>query len=365
MVKITGSPSKYIQGPNAINELAKFSAMYGINPLILIDGFLFDTIKPLVEKNFNGQKILLEKFNAECSMNEINRIINVMKENKNDIVISIGGGKTIDTGKAVAFMAHKPNIVCPTSASTNAPYSALSVIYNDDYSFDKYLILDKNPDIVLADSILIAKAPRRLFVAGMGDALSTYFEILASYQSQSLNLYQGFQNKAILVMGKLCHDTLMNKGLEAYLSMAHQVPSPSVEDIIETNIYLAGIAGESGGLAAAHAIHNGFTLIPETHNILHGEKVSFCTIVQLVLEDQSRELLSQVINFCLDVGLPVSLADLNIKKIDYDLIKKVSELACAPKESIHREPFKVTPDMVYNAILSANEIGNYYKNKRS
>lgn len=170
---------------------------------------------------------------------------------------------------------------------------------------------------------------------------------------------------AILVMGKLSHDTLMNKGLEAYLSMAHHASSPSVEDIIETNIYLAGIAGESGGLAAVHATHNGFTLIPETHNILHGEKVSFCTIVQLVLEDQSRELLSQVINFCLDVGLPVSLADLNIKNIDYDLIKKVSELACAPKESIHREPFKVTPDMVYNAILSANEIGNYYKNKRS
>lgn len=174
MIKINGSPSKYIQGENAINEVAKYSLMYGKNPMILIDGFLFDDLKGKIQEVFKNEKVSFEKFNAECTTNEINRLVEQAHKENNEVIVCVGGGKTIDTGKAVAFTAKKPCIVCPTSASTNAPYSALSVVYKEDHSFDKYLILDKNPDIVLADTNLIVKAPKRLFVAGMGDALSTY-----------------------------------------------------------------------------------------------------------------------------------------------------------------------------------------------
>ena len=53
---------------------------------------------------------------------------------------------------------------------------------------------------------------------------------------------------------------------------------------MEANIYLSGVGFESGGLAAAHAIHNGLTALPETHAMLHGEKVAFGVLAQLVLE---------------------------------------------------------------------------------
>lgn len=179
-----------------------------------------------------------------------------------------------------------------------------------------------------------------------------------------MNLYGGFQNKSILMLGRLCHDTLMQKGREAFLSLNQGALTEVVEDVIEANIYLAGIAGESGGLAAAHAIHNGFTTLPETKDIMHGEKVAFCTITQLVLENQSRELIQEVIEFCLDVDLPVTLSDMNIKKIDKAQLMQVATRACAEHETIHREPFKVTPEMVMNAILLADELGKYYRNKR-
>lgn len=61
----------------------------------------------------------------------------------------------------------------PTIASTDAPTSALSVIYTEAGEFEEYLIYPKNPDMVVMDTAIIAKAPVRLLVAGMGDALST------------------------------------------------------------------------------------------------------------------------------------------------------------------------------------------------
>lgn len=41
------------------------------------------------------------------------------------------------------------------------------------------------------------------------------------------------------------------------------------------NTLLSGLGFENGGLAVAHALHNGLTAVPETHKYTHGEKVAF------------------------------------------------------------------------------------------
>ena len=64
--------------------------------------------------------------------------------------------------------------------------------------------------------------------------------------------------------------------------------------MIEANTYLSGVGFESGGLAAAHALYNGLTAIPDAHHYYHGEKVAFGTLTQLVLENAPVEEIETV-----------------------------------------------------------------------
>ena len=136
--------------------------------------------------------------------------------------------------------------------------------------------------------------------------------------------------------------------------------TPALENIVEANILLSGLGFESGGLAAAHAIHDGLTVLEETHKYFHGEKVAFGTICQLVLENAPDEEINQVIGFCLEVGLPVCLADIGVEDIG-DRLKEVAEKSCIPDESIHFMPFPVNADMVAAAIVAADKLGREAK----
>ena len=127
-----------------------------------------------------------------------------MKKNTCNLVIGIGGGKIFDTAKAVAHYEKTAVLICPTIASTDAPCSALSVIYTDEGVFEEYLFLPANPNLVLMDTDIIAKSPVRLTVAGMGDALATYFEARACEQSDAVSCAGGKVTGAAMALAKLC-----------------------------------------------------------------------------------------------------------------------------------------------------------------
>jgi len=77
------------------------------------------------------------------------------------------------TGKIVADRLGIPVVVVPTIASTDAPCSACAVVYNEEGVVVRVEYQKRNPDLVLVDSEIIAQAPERFLVAGMGDALAT------------------------------------------------------------------------------------------------------------------------------------------------------------------------------------------------
>ncbi|MDR1951906.1 MAG: glycerol dehydrogenase [Elusimicrobiota bacterium] len=362
MATIIGGPARYIQGRGELKNLGKHIEKFGKNVYILISKNGKERFGSTIEENLKaaGLKAVFDIFKGECSQKEIERVKSEFEKNKSDVIVAVGGGKILDTAKAVADYLVKPAAIVPTIASTDAPCSALSVIYSDDGVFEKYLFTKASPNVVLVDSDIISQAPARLIVSGMGDALATYFEALSAYRSTALNCLGGNITKSALALAKLCYETLLESGYAAKLAVEQKVCTKAVEDIIEANTYLSGIGFESGGLAAAHSVHNGLTAIPETHQFYHGEKVAFGTITQLVLEGESMDLINEVICFCKSVGLPTTFADLNVKKIDKNQLMEVAKIACASAEPINSLYYPVSPEAIYAAMLGADAIGRNY-----
>jgi glycerol dehydrogenase len=362
MSKIIMAPTKYIQGNGELNKICNHTYNLGSKFLVLASEGGLKRTRGIVEDSFKGsdKKLVFEGFNKECSKQEIDRLIKIVKENNCNVVIGIGGGKLLDTAKAVAYYENLPVAIVPTIASTDAPCSALSVLYTPESVFDSYLVLPQNPNIVLVDTNIIVNAPARLLVAGMGDALATYFEARACDISKATNMAGLLPAKSAYALAELCYKTLLEDGFKAKLAVENKVVTPAVENIIEANTYLSGIGFESGGLAGSHAIHNGFTVLNECHHLYHGEKVAFGTLVQLVMENSPMKEIEEVIRFCISVGLPVTLSQMGVEEINLDALMEVAKLACAEGETIYNMPFEVTPESVYAAILTADALGGQY-----
>ncbi|GDY25083.1 MULTISPECIES: glycerol dehydrogenase [unclassified Agarivorans] len=358
MDKIIISPSKYIQGEGALHNIGQYVSTYGKQPLVIADDFVMGLTQATVEASFNDQAVDFDVFNGECSRDEINRLIDKTGSVNADVIIGIGGGKTLDTAKAVAFYSKLPVVIVPTIASTDAPTSALAVIYTPEGEFSEYLMFPSNPNMVIMDTAIIAAAPVRLIVAGMGDALSTWFEARANMHSGKATMAGGAPTRAAQALAKLCFETLLADGLKAKVAVENKVSTKAVENIIEANTYLSGLGFESSGLAAAHAIHNGLTKLEECHHLLHGEKVAFGTLTQLVLENAPLEEITQVIDFCKSIGLPTNLTDMGVKEINRDKLLSVAEASCADGETIHNMPFPVSAQAVLSAMLTAHQLGS-------
>lgn len=366
-------PTKYVQGEDEILNLGYFVKTFGKRALLI--GHLDDIARVKDKLDTTKERFNIEfiesGFSGECSRQEVARIKNIAKENQCDCTIGIGGGKAIDTAKCVA--EGENIIIVPTIAATDAPTSHSAVLYTTDGAFDDYAYFKQSPSVVLVDTKVIANAPTRFLISGMGDALSTYFEARAtslSYSNVNAGLPCGAREglcegakgtNAALAFAKLCYETLLENGEKAIQASEANVVTQALENIVEANILLSGIGFESGGLAGAHAIHDGLTILEGTHKYFHGEKVAFGTIAQLVLENASTEELYEVLDFCMRIGLPVCLEDIGVNAISEEELMAVAKKACIPEESIHSMPFPVTVEQVAAAITTADKIGKKYK----
>lgn len=362
MDRIIQSPGKYIQGADVITRLGDYLKPMANSWLVVGDKFVLGFAEETLRKSLSeaGLAVEIAPFGGECSQNEVNRLQDVAKSAKCSAILGIGGGKTLDTAKALAHFMNLPVAIVPTIASTDAPCSALSVLYTDDGEFDRYLMLPHNPNMVIVDTKIVAGAPARLLAAGIGDALATWFEARACSRSGATTMAGGKCTQAALALAELCYNTLIEEGEKAMLAAEQHVVTPALERVIEANTYLSGVGFESGGLAAAHAIHNGMTAIPDAHHFYHGEKVAFGTLTQLVLENAPVEEIETVAALCHSVGLPITLAQLDIKEDVPAKMRLVAEAACAEGETIHNMPEGAEPDRVYAALLVADQYGQRF-----
>jgi glycerol dehydrogenase len=365
MLSVFCSPSRYTQGKNATAALGQEMVQLGLRgPAVIVAGrSATRLLSSTWQQTFReaGVDHFIHSFGGECSLAEIERVKETARRHQVQVVVGAGGGKVLDTARAAAADLDLPVVNCPTVASSDAPCSALSVIYTEEGVFQEYRFYRKNPDLVLVDTQVIAHGPPRLLVAGMGDALATWFEAKTCVAGHVRNMRGGASTQSALALADLCYRTLLEDGIGALRAVQTQVVTPALERLVEANTLLSGLGFESSGLAAAHAIHNGLTAAAGTHPYFHGEKVAYGLLVQLVLEGQPRSVVEQVLGFATEVGLPITLEEIGLKELPRELLQQVAVRATAKGETIHNEPFEVRPDLVADAILAADAAGRAWK----
>ncbi|MCH5461776.1 glycerol dehydrogenase [Lactobacillus sp. LC28-10] len=366
MTTAFASPSTFIQGKGLLKDAAKYIKVYGDHGILLTDDIVWKLIgetfyTDLVSAGLNIEHVA---FNGESSPEEIDRVKEIGSKTDAAFIISLGGGKTNDTTKAVGDQLKIPVVIVPTLASNDSPCTRLSVIYSETGEFMKYMFYDKNPDLVLVDSSVIANAPVKFLIDGMADALSTNVEAQTVARAREVTLLplQTQQTSAGLALAEKCEELLFKYGKQAVDAANDHVVTPALEHIVEANILLSGVGAESSGLAAAHSFQNGLTaLTGDVHKMSHGQKVAFGTLLNLVLEGADDATLERYLKFELKFGLPTTLADLHLADASDADLMKVAELTTQTGETINNMGFKVTPQDVFEGIKAVDLFSKAYQ----
>jgi glycerol dehydrogenase len=259
------------------------------------------------------------------------------------MIIAAGGGKALDTGKLVAEALRLPSVMVPTIAATDAPTSRVAVLYTEEHAQLRVARLRSNPALVAADTAIIARAPVRFLVAGMGDAIATWPEARTCASTGGRTPVGGRASRAALALAELCYRTVLAHGRQARDDVAAGRVSEAVEAIVEANTLLSGLGFESGGLAAAHSLYAGLSTLSAGAAYLHGEKVAFGVVVQSALEDWPATERQELLEFYRGVGLPGTLREIGLGQASADDLRRAAEIACRPGSHMHnlRRPISV------------------------
>jgi glycerol dehydrogenase len=297
--------------------------------------------------------VLQTSYGSDCSEPTLAKLRSAIAEHEADVVIGVGGGKALDTAKLIAHQAKLPVVTIPTSAATCAAWTALSNVYSEAGAFQYDVALDRCPDLLILDYELVATAPQRTLVAGIGDALAKWYEASVSSGASEQTLVI-----AAVQQARVLRDLLFQKTPAALAEPG----GAEWREVVDACVLLAGVMGGLGGAqcrtVAAHAIHNGLTHLPESHAILHGEKVAYGILAQLRLEEIAQQsslaytARQQLIQFYEATGLPKTLEDMGMGDIRVSDLRQAALVACRPNSDIHHLPFSVTPEALMGALVT-------------
>ncbi|WP_226002868.1 iron-containing alcohol dehydrogenase family protein [Paenibacillus sp. BJ-4] len=358
------APLVYWNEPDVLKRSGEKVASLGQHALIITGKAALQVVRDdlLNALEQAGVSYKIQLFQGQCTSSEIITFVQTAKQAKVDLIIGIDGGKTLDLSKAVAEKAGLPIVTVPTIAATCAAWSALTVLYDDNGRAAGYLPLLRSPDLVLADTHILATAPRRYLAAGIGDTLVKWheFAVNLSGNAQSLAL------RSSVATAQLALDILEEHAQAVYEAAGTDtIPAyiiPAFQDVLDSIIVLAGLVGsvQDGSVhaAIAHGLHDSLTQFPETHHSLHGEKVAFGLFVQWVLEGKSDSELHERALQLHRLGLPVSLSDLGIQSEPEQIASRIAQGLALREGAADHLAFVVTPEPVATAIIRADAIGH-------
>ncbi len=224
----------------------------------------------------------------------------------------------------------------------------MGILYHPDGSLREYTFSNITPVHIFIDSEIIANAPDKYFWAGIGDSMAKYFESSVSSRGDELNHSQSMG----VNIASMCNGPFVKYGVQALEDCKKNKLSNELEEIILGIIistgYVSNLVNIDLNTGLAHAVYNGFTVIPqiEKYGHLHGEIVSYGILVLLVVDRQKEEF-ERIFKFNKEMGFPTKLSDLHCSIEDVD---KIIEKALKGIDVRHY-PYTVASEMIKDAIL--------------
>jgi glycerol dehydrogenase len=365
MLKVFGGPSRYIQGPGAIDRLGECAALFVGAPrsgtrggfpaaraTLVIDSYVNQVLGARLEAICAGHGVTLHTLIVEGDLTprSIAQLRAQAATEPSTLVVAVGGGKSLDAGKAVAKALHCHMITVPTVASNDAPTSKNYVLYDDSHNLLAVEHMLFNPTMVIVDTALIATAPAHFFRAGLGDAVSKKFEAEQCGRNQGLNMYDGAPTLTAQLIADGCLRTLMADGEQALAAAGTGASTPAFERVVEAMILMSGLGFESGGLSIAHALTRGLPRIAGVGPALHGMQVALGLLVQLDLENRADGTLAALTQWYRRIGLPTTLGELGATRIDEQEVRQAAALTLKARHAAHFD-YALTEDALTGALL--------------
>lgn len=329
---VRGAPAEYICKIGVLDKLEERLLERNIHRVLLVTGKKsWNAANPFFPTFTSIQSEHVE-YGRECTLEEMNRLANFANEFEADAIIGVGGGKVLDTVKGAAHLCHIKKVLIPTLASNCAPWTPLSVIYNEEGAMTHYEIYPSSIDLLLIEPRILVGAPVSILIAGIGDTLAKWVEadvIISQLPAMSMPVKIAYDT------AKLCADEMLMHGEAAVKAATEKQVTDNFIRVVETIIMIGGMVGgfgdQYGRIAGAHSVHNGLTIVPESHSVLHGNKVAYGILVQLVLEGKFEDV-KLYGEFYDKLGLPKRLQDLGIAE---KWVNAIAEQTVRPNESIH------------------------------
>lgn len=310
MIRKFKTPLYYIQGQGVLSDLPTMAGAFGKKIIIFTDSIIKNVIGDSIEKGFNNTELdfKVQLIEGICTHATIDKAVKYASDFEADAVIGVGGGAVMDIARSSSHKLRLPLLLCPTTASTNAPFTAIAVINDEHGHMVDALFTPFPPMAVAADTGVIIKAPTRFLRAGIGDAMSSVIELMEVNKSNDSSFLKRISNIAYR-MSKDIYKILLEEGRDAVIASDSGSVSSAFENVVEAIVFSAA----AGSISLSHALYEGFRQLPECDKMMHGEIVAFCSLVQLNITEE-KEMFRECYSLYKSIGLPVTLKDLNVNR---------------------------------------------------
>lgn len=361
-MSVINVPKYYENDAGIIKIAGKFIKEFGQNVLIVGGNTALSLVREELYKSLYEYDIKYEEkiFTGYPTQEKISYLSRLIEEKDHDAIIGIGGGKVIDLAKAAGDKKDIPIITIPTIPATCAAWSALSVIYKDDGEQDIYIYLKNPPSLILADKDILTKAPIRYINSGVADTIAKWYEIHPDLRNNKKN----FELRLQLKICELALEFLQDDYVEAVKNGTLFENKTVIENAVDSIIMLAGLSGSINGSVPygglAHPFYNSSTKVSDTLNLLHGEKVIFGLLVQLVLEKRRDEEINKYIDWIYLLNQPITLKKLGIKNNIDEKVDIIAEGIFKSSGDYEVLGYKLTKEKIIDAIRKVDSLGNSY-----